>query len=66
MRGLEKQGFSLYNGGRLDVDLTQTSYSTIPTVDIELGNEWSDTHDDSLEKRAVALLEGIELFFAKN
>lgn len=63
VQGLSNQEFTVYNGGKMEVDLTQTSYSTIPTVDIELGNEWSDTQSESLKKRAKGLLEGVELFF---
>lgn len=32
------------------MDLTQTSYSTIPSVDIELGDKASDHSDAALEK----------------
>ena len=31
--------------GAAEIDLTQTSYSTIPSVDIELGNQCSDHSD---------------------
>ncbi|WP_407427564.1 N-acetylmuramoyl-L-alanine amidase [Treponema sp.] len=63
IRALENNGLNIYNGGSIEVDLTQTSFSTIPTVDIELGNQCTDTDTNELEKRAKALLEGIELFF---
>lgn len=53
----------IYNDGKMEVDLTQTSYSTIPTVDVELGNEWTDTETESLEKRAKALCEGVKAYF---
>ena len=33
----------------MKIDLTQTSYSTIPSVDIELGNQCSDHNDSRLE-----------------
>lgn len=49
--------------GCLDQDLTQTSYSTIPSVDIELGNQCS-RHDDSiLMQEAEGLLAGVDMFF---
>ena len=50
--------------GQLDEDLTQTSFSTIPSVDIELGNQCSRHDDDILNKEAAGLLRGIEMFFA--
>lgn len=49
--------------GCLDQDLTQTSYSTIPSVDIELGNQCSGHDDDILSQEAEGLLFGINAFF---
>ncbi len=54
----------IYKGGTMEVDLTQTSYSTIPTVDIELGNQCTDTSTKNLEIRAEALCNGIDAFFS--
>ena len=51
--------------GQLDEDLTQTSFSTVPSVDIELGNQCSRHDDDILNKEAAGLLCGVELFFAQ-
>ena len=41
------------------IDLTQTSYSTIPSVDMELGNAYSDHGNVVLEQLATGLLTGI-------
>lgn len=49
--------------GCLDQDLTQTSYSTIPSVDIELGNQCSKHDDDFLSQEAEGLLRGIGIYF---
>lgn len=49
--------------GCLDQDLTQTSYSTIPSVDIELGNQCSKHDDSILAQEADGLLCGIDSFF---
>lgn len=49
--------------GCLDQDLTQTSYSTIPSVDIELGNQCSKHDDGILSQEAEGLLAGINAFF---
>lgn len=65
IEGLKRQNLPVYNDGKKEVDLTQTSYSTIPTVDIELGNQATETKTSELEKRAKGLLEGVELFFNK-
>lgn len=61
--GLKAQGFQIWDSNPLDMDLTQTSYSTIPSVDIELGNQ-SAAHDDgTLRRQADGLLAGIEAYF---
>ena len=61
--GLSEQGCKIFSGGSMDMDLTQTSYSTIPSVDIELGNQSSDHSDEALNKLAEGLLKGVEKFF---
>lgn len=60
---LGTDGFKKYNEGRMEVDLTQTSYSTIPSVDIELGNQCSDHSDDILLKLGKSLVKGIKSYF---
>lgn len=55
--------FSSSGHGQLDTDLTQTSYSTIPSVDIELGNQCSAHDDTSLSHLADGLVEGIQIYF---
>ena len=42
VEGLREQGATIYGKGHMGIDLTQTSYSTIPSVDMELGNAYSD------------------------
>lgn len=61
--GLKGAGCKINGGGSMAIDLTQTSYSTVPSVDIELGNQASATDDASLAKLADGLLRGIESFF---
>ena len=64
VEGLREQGLKIYKDGWMDVDLTQTSYSTVPSVDMELGNVWSDYSDSVLEKQADGLLKGVNDYFA--
>ena len=45
------------------MDLTQTSYSQIPSVDIELGDKASDHTDKTLDKLADGLISGINSYF---
>ena len=62
VRELAAGGVPVYGSGNMDLDLTQTAYSTIPSVDIELGNEWSDLSDEQIEIYADALLRGIRRY----
>lgn len=59
IKGLQSSGVKIYSSGSMEMDLTQTSFSTIPSVDIELGDKGSDISDSSLEKLADGLLEGV-------
>ncbi len=61
--GLSSQGVKIFSGGSMEMDLTQTSYSTVPSVDIELGDKVSDHSDAKLEVLADGLLAGINQFF---
>lgn len=58
--GLEKSGVKIYNKGFMGIDLLQTSYSTIPSVDIELGNQCSDTSEASIEEIVDGLMLGVQ------
>lgn len=61
--GLKAQGLAIWGSNPLDMDLTQTAYSTIPSVDIELGNQHSAHDDATLQKEAEGLLAGINAYF---
>lgn len=61
--GLKGQGIKIWGSNPLDMDLTQTSYSTIPSVDIELGNQCSNHSDEMLNTEANGLLDGINAYF---
>ena len=47
--GLKGKGVKIFGDGTMDIDLTQTSYSSIPSVDIELGDAVSDHSDEVLD-----------------
>lgn len=66
IKGLEKEKVKINGKGRMAIDLTQTSYSTIPSVDIELGNQSSDHSDKILETLADGLTRGVKKFAKKN
>ena len=63
--GLESEGNKIKSYGFMPMDLTQTSYSTIPSVDIELGDRSSDHSKDTLNQLADGLLKGVNQFFSK-
>ena len=49
----------------MEMDLTQTSYSTIPSIDIELGDGKSAHDDATLGKLADGLVVGVNSFFGR-
>ena len=63
VEGLRAQGAKINGGGSMSIDLTQTSYSTIPSVDMELGNACSDHSDEALSRLADGLIEGVNGYF---
>ena len=56
----------IFSGGSMEMDLTQTSYSTVPSVDIELGDKASDHSQATLSVLADGLLAGVNAFFSEN
>ena len=63
INGLEDQGMKIWKNRSLDMDLTQTSYSFIPSIDIELGNQSSDHSEAQLKKQVEGLVNGINSFY---
>lgn len=63
--GLRNAGVKIFSGGSIDMDLTQTSYSTIPSVDIELGDAASSHSDSTLDQLGDGLLSGVNIFFGE-
>lgn len=63
--GLKDAGVKIFSNGAMEMDLTQTSYSTVPSVDIELGDKASDHSDGTLDNLANGLLAGVNKYFGK-
>ena len=63
--GLKEAGVKIFSGGSMEMDLTQTSFSTIPSIDIELGDKNSDHSDAALDTLAKGLLDGVNRYFGK-
>jgi N-acetylmuramoyl-L-alanine amidase len=64
IEGLKGKGNKIFSSGSIEMDLTQTSYSTVPSIDIELGDKASPHSDETLDKLADGLLDGVNQFFA--
>lgn len=61
----KENGEKVYGeNGVMYMDLTQISYSTIPSIDIELGDKKTKVDDDKIESYANGIVEGIEKFFS--
>lgn len=63
IEGLRGAGNKIFSSGSMEMDLTQTSFSTIPSVDIELGDRASSHSAETLEKLGDGLLAGINQYF---
>ena len=63
VEGLRQAGRTIYGSGSMEMDLTQTSYSKVPSIDIELGDRASDHSDEQLQNIAEGLLMGINSYF---
>ena len=61
--GLKGQGAKVFGNGEMEMDLTQTSFSTVPSVDIELGDKASDYGEETLRRLADGLTDGVNQFF---
>lgn len=65
IEGLEKKDVKIFKDGTMPMDLTQTSYSRVPSVDIEVGDAGSDYGEAAQTKIADGILEGLHIYFEK-
>lgn len=63
--GMKNQNVKIWSEGSMEIDLTQTSYSTVPSVDLEVGDEASDYSQESLDKLARGIQSGLNSYFGK-
>ncbi len=63
LEGMRTVDFKIFSNGNIPMDLTQTSYSTVPSVDVEVGDRGSDYSEATLNKIADGILEGVKLYF---
>ncbi len=63
--GLRDAGVKIWSGNPLESDLTQISYSTVPSVDIELGDRASSHGDAVMTQLAQGLAAGVDRYFGR-
>lgn len=63
IKGLKEKKVKIFSNGAMAMDLTQTSYSTIPSVDLEVGDRASDYSEKTLKRLADGIVAGVEEFF---
>ena len=63
LSGMRDNGLRIFGKGSMPIDLTQTSYSTIPSVDLEVGDKASDHSDQAQIRAAEGILLGLNLYF---
>ncbi len=63
VNGESAVGTRLCGNGIMDIDLTQTSYSTIPSVDVECGDTVSDCSAEAQGRIADGIVAGIRACF---
>ncbi|HAT01678.1 MAG TPA: N-acetylmuramoyl-L-alanine amidase, partial [Oribacterium sp.] len=61
--GLKENGTKIFSSGNMDRDLTQTAYSTVPSVDIELGDRATDHSEANVDKLAGGLALGVDKYY---
>lgn len=66
LSGMKSVGVKVFSNGSMAIDLTQTSYSTIPSVDIEVGDRASNRDDDTLRMLSDGIVRGVDVFFSRN
>ena len=62
--GLKKNGIKIFGGGSIALDLTQTSYSQVPSVDLEVGDRASSTSAKTWNRVAEGIARGIDTYIS--
>ncbi len=63
--GMKTEGVDIFSDGQMEMDLTQTSFSTIPSIDLEVGDAGSDLSEKAQMKLAEGVLKGLNRFYKK-
>lgn len=60
LEGMRQEGVQIFSSGSMEMDLTQTSFSTIPSVDLEVGDAASSRSEDVLAMLANGIVLGLD------
>lgn len=63
IKAMQNNNLKIYGNGSMAMDLVQTSYSTIPSIDLELGDKATNHDSGSLKKLAEGIKDGINDYF---
>jgi N-acetylmuramoyl-L-alanine amidase len=63
--GMKDKGVKVFGNGIMKLDLTQTSYSTIPSIDLEVADKSFSGKDKDVDLIAEGIVKGVEKYFAK-
>lgn len=65
LAGMRENGVKIWSSGTLETDLTQTSYSTVPSAVVEVGDKTSSRSDAALAKLSAGFVRGVDIYFGK-
>lgn len=65
VEGVKSRDVKVYSSGNVPLDLTQTSYSTVPSVDVEVGDRKSDYSEKTQSKIAEGIVAGLNIYFGQ-
>ena len=63
MAGFKANNIKIFSSGSMEMDLVQMSYSTIPNIDLEVGDTASDYSAETLNKLSQGILSGLDIFY---
>ncbi|OON87945.1 N-acetylmuramoyl-L-alanine amidase [Oribacterium sp. C9] len=63
IEGLRESGIKIYSGGSKDADTVQNAYSTIASVDVELGDKATEHSQEACDSFAAGLLLGVNKYY---
>ena len=66
LQGVDAEGVKIFGSGYMGIDLTQTSYSTIPSIDVEVGDRASDHSAGTLQRIADGIVRGLDIWVGWN